>query len=109
MPPTSSTGYGGYNSPRNGANLPPSTSVPSPINQGPVSGKQLCSACHQELGFGAAMIIEKLGLYYHMPCFKCCVCRMTLGNGVEGADVRIRVNKLHCPNCYSNDEGTQHG
>ena len=59
-------------------------------------------------GFGAAMVIESLGLYYHTQCFTCCVCRTPLGNGVEGADVRVRVNKLHCPNCYSNDEGTRH-
>ena len=56
-------------------------------------------------GFGAAMVIETLGLYYHVQCFRCCVCRIPLGNGAEGADVRVRVNKLHCKNCYSNDEG----
>ncbi|XP_071125912.1 LIM and calponin homology domains-containing protein 1-like isoform X3 [Mytilus edulis] len=69
-----------------------------------VSGKQLCSHCSQELGFGAAMVIESLGLYYHVQCFKCCVCHSALGNGVQGADVRVRVNKLHCRNCYSNEE-----
>jgi len=57
-------------------------------------------------GFGAAMVIESLGLYYHVQCFHCCVCRTQLGNGSEGADVRVRVDKLHCRNCYSNDEGT---
>ena len=29
----------------------------------------------------------------------------TLGNGTCGTDVRVRNNKLHCKNCYSNDEG----
>ena len=57
-------------------------------------------------GFGAAMVIESLGLYYHVQCFRCCVCHTPLGNGSEGADVRVRVDKLHCRNCYSNDEGT---
>ena len=28
-----------------------------------------------------------------------------LGNGTAGTDVRVRNNKLHCQNCYSNDEG----
>ena len=51
------------------------------------------------------MVIESLGLYYHVQCFRCCVCHSTLGNGSQGADVRVRVNKLHCRNCYSNDEG----
>ncbi len=50
------------------------------------------------------MIIESLGLYYHVGCFRCCVCRAPLGVG-GAADVRVRVNKLHCRNCYSNDEG----
>ena len=27
------------------------------------------------------------------------------GNGTCGTDVRVRNHKLHCQNCYSNDEG----
>merc|ERR1719195_949182 len=45
-----------------------------------VSGKKLCSHCNEELGRGAAMIIESLRLYYHLRCFKCCVCHIQLGN-----------------------------
>ena len=56
-------------------------------------------------GRGAAMIIESLRLFYHLRCFKCCVCHVQLGNGSAGTDVRVRNNKLHCQNCYSNDEG----
>ncbi|XP_041357084.1 LIM and calponin homology domains-containing protein 1-like isoform X2 [Gigantopelta aegis] len=90
--------------------VPPAMQAPPPPENSaeqhlPVSGKQECSHCNQELGFGAAMIIESLGLYYHVQCFRCCVCHTPLGSGNEGADVRVRVNKLHCPNCYSNDEG----
>ncbi|CAL4060062.1 unnamed protein product, partial [Meganyctiphanes norvegica] len=70
-----------------------------------VSGKKKCSHCGEELGRGAAMIIESLRLFYHIPCFKCCVCGIQLGNGSAGADVRVRNHKLHCHNCYSNDEG----
>ena len=51
------------------------------------------------------MIIESLNLYYHVQCFRCCVCHAALGTGHNGADVRVRLNKLHCQNCYSNDEG----
>ncbi|XP_060064832.1 LIM and calponin homology domains-containing protein 1-like [Ylistrum balloti] len=84
------------------------SSPSSPLNPSEqfmaVSGKQACSYCSQELGFGAAMVIESLGLYYHVQCFRCCVCHTALGNGSQGADVRVRVNKLHCRNCYSNDE-----
>ena len=94
-----------------------------------VSGKKRCSHCKEELGRnlkknilrfgfsrfitifmhlsgrGAAMIIESLRLYYHLKCFQCCVCHIQLGNGSTGTDVRVRNNKLHCQNCYSNDEG----
>ena len=57
------------------------------------------------LGRGAAMIIESLRLFYHLRCFQCCVCHVQLGNGSAGTDVRVRNNRLHCQNCYSNDEG----
>lgn len=69
-----------------------------------VCGTEKCSYCSQELGFGAAMVIESLSLYYHVKCFHCCVCNIQLGNGCQGADVRVRGNKLHCHDCYSNDE-----
>ena len=51
------------------------------------------------------MIIESLRLFYHLRCFRCVVCHVQLGNGSTGTDVRVRNNKLHCQNCYSNDEG----
>jgi len=70
-----------------------------------VSGKKKCSHCKEELGRGAAMIIESLRLFYHLRCFRCVVCHVQLGNGATGTDVRVRNNKLHCQNCYSNDEG----
>ncbi|KAF7248329.1 LIM and calponin-likey domains-containing protein 1, partial [Varanus komodoensis] len=35
-----------------------------------ISGKKLCSSCGQPLGKGAAMIIETLGLYFHIQCFR---------------------------------------
>lgn len=52
------------------------------------------------------MIIESLRLFYHMECFKCCVCHVRLGDGLMGTDVRVRNHKLHCHNCYSSDDGT---
>ncbi|RWS27228.1 hypothetical protein B4U80_00452 [Leptotrombidium deliense] len=71
-----------------------------------VSGRKKCSSCGDELGRGcAAMVIESLSLYYHINCFRCSVCHIQLGNGTCGTDVRVRNNKLHCKNCYSNDEG----
>ncbi|XP_018327077.1 uncharacterized protein DDB_G0284459 isoform X2 [Agrilus planipennis] len=72
-----------------------------------VSGKKKCSYCGIELGRGAAMIIESLALFYHMECFKCCVCHVQLGDGLMGTDVRVRNQKLHCHNCYSSDDGVK--
>ena len=100
-----------------------------------VSGKKKCSYCTRELGeedflfcscilfyffncfhdfndfngfilvHGAAMIIENLGLFYHIDCFKCSICFIQLGDGMNGTDVRVRNNKLHCHNCFSSDDG----
>ncbi|EYB97398.1 hypothetical protein Y032_0141g2249 [Ancylostoma ceylanicum] len=68
-----------------------------------VSGKHRCAHCADELGRGAAMIIESLNLFYHLACFKCYVCKTPLGSGATGADVRVREGRLHCQSCYSND------
>ncbi|XP_066872607.1 LIM domain only protein 7 isoform X42 [Kogia breviceps] len=65
-----------------------------------VSGKRMCSYCHNILGKGAAMIIESLGLCYHLHCFKCVACDRDLGGSSSGAEVRIRNNQLYCNDCY---------
>ncbi|KAK1342047.1 hypothetical protein QTO34_016800 [Cnephaeus nilssonii] len=78
----------------------PSSSVPL-LPRGPsVSGKRVCSYCNNILGKGAAMIIESLGLCYHLYCFKCVACECDLGGSSSGAEVRIRNNQLYCNNCY---------
>ncbi|NWV48299.1 LMO7 protein, partial [Daphoenositta chrysoptera] len=92
----------------------PSMSQPAPQAQSPlsasqsgsqtrsrsVSGKKICSYCNNILGKGAAMIIESLGLCYHLHCFKCVACGCDLGGSRSGAEVRIRNNKLFCNDCY---------
>ncbi|KAL4640352.1 LIM and calponin homology domains-containing protein 1 [Arapaima gigas] len=65
-----------------------------------VSGKKLCSSCANPLGKGAAMIIETLGLYFHIQCFKCGICKGQLGDTSTGTDVRIRNGLLNCHDCY---------
>nr|XP_042717616.1 LIM domain only protein 7 isoform X23 [Chrysemys picta bellii] len=65
-----------------------------------VSGKKICSYCNNVLGKGAAMIIESLGLCYHLRCFKCAACARDLGGSHSGAEVRIRNNELFCNDCY---------
>uniref|UniRef100_A0A673HUC0 LIM domain only protein 7-like n=1 Tax=Sinocyclocheilus rhinocerous TaxID=307959 RepID=A0A673HUC0_9TELE len=65
-----------------------------------VSGRKICSFCNTPLGKGAAMIIESLGLCYHLSCFKCFNCRSDLGGSEAGAEVRIRNQQLYCNACY---------
>ncbi|XP_072478342.1 LIM domain only protein 7 isoform X1 [Notamacropus eugenii] len=84
----------------------PRTQSPSPSQSGmqqrnrSVSGKRVCSYCNNILGRGAAMIIESLGLCYHLHCFKCVACERDLGGSSSGAEVRIRNNELYCNECY---------
>ncbi|KAM9314520.1 LIM and calponin homology domains-containing protein 1-like isoform 3-T3 [Pholidichthys leucotaenia] len=70
-----------------------------------VSGKRLCSGCSQPLGKGAAMIIDTLGLFFHIQCFKCGVCKGQLGDATAGTDVRIRNGLLSCHECYIASRG----
>ncbi|XP_047221210.1 LIM and calponin homology domains-containing protein 1-like isoform X1 [Girardinichthys multiradiatus] len=70
-----------------------------------VSGKRLCSGCSNPLGRGAAMIIDTLGLFFHMQCFKCGVCKGQLGDATAGTDVRIRNGLLSCHECYIASRG----
>ncbi|XP_039511284.1 LIM domain only protein 7 isoform X11 [Pimephales promelas] len=65
-----------------------------------VSGRKICSVCSTPLGKGAAMIIESLGLCFHLNCFKCSVCKSDLGGSEAGAEVRIRNQQLYCNSCY---------
>ncbi|XP_074485575.1 LIM and calponin homology domains-containing protein 1-like isoform X6 [Sebastes fasciatus] len=84
----------------------PSPSSPQPPSPSRcVSGKRLCSGCSQQLGKGAAMIIDTLGLFFHMQCFKCGVCDGQLGDATVGTDVRIRNGLLSCHECYIASRG----
>uniref|UniRef100_A0A8C1TGX5 LIM domain 7a n=1 Tax=Cyprinus carpio TaxID=7962 RepID=A0A8C1TGX5_CYPCA len=83
----------------------PSAATPEPEPRAPprnrsVSGRKICSSCNTPLGKGAAMIIESLGLCYHLSCFKCFNCRSDLGGSEAGAEVRIRNQQLYCNSCY---------
>ncbi|KFV07945.1 LIM and calponin homology domains-containing protein 1, partial [Tauraco erythrolophus] len=82
---------------------PLSPCSPAALSQSPnrsVSGKKLCSTCGLPLGKGAAMIIETLGLYFHIQCFRCGICKGQLGDAASGTDVRIRNGLLNCNDCY---------
>ncbi|NXM73367.1 LIMC1 protein, partial [Serilophus lunatus] len=82
---------------------PSSPCSPAALSQSPnrsISGKKLCSTCGLPLGKGAAMIIETLGLYFHIQCFRCGICKGQLGDAASGTDVRIRNGLLNCNDCY---------
>ncbi|XP_028250191.1 LIM domain only protein 7 isoform X3 [Parambassis ranga] len=108
-------GAGTPSSPWSRQSLSPSPSSPSPTATSPepapeagapqqrsrsVSGKKICTFCDTPLGKGAAMIIESLGLCYHLGCFKCIDCKSELGGSEAGAEVRIRNKQLYCNSCY---------
>ncbi|XP_060772525.1 LIM and calponin homology domains-containing protein 1a isoform X10 [Neoarius graeffei] len=79
---------------------PSSLDTSSSSSDRSVSAKRLCSSCAQPLGKGAAMIIDTLGLCFHVQCFKCGVCKGLLGDTSTGTDVRIRNGVLNCHSCY---------
>ncbi|XP_057191313.1 LIM domain only protein 7 isoform X5 [Triplophysa rosa] len=84
---------------------PPTATSPDPESKAPlrnksVSGRKICSFCNTPLGKGAAMIIESLGLCFHLTCFKCIGCKSELGGSEAGAEVRIRNQQLYCNTCY---------
>ncbi|XP_022050934.2 LIM domain only protein 7 isoform X8 [Acanthochromis polyacanthus] len=105
-------GAGTPSSPWSRQSLSPSLSSPSPTTSPEpapelpqqrnrsVSGKKICTFCETPLGKGAAMIIESLGLCYHLGCFKCIDCASDLGGSEAGAEVRIRNKQLYCNSCY---------
>ncbi|XP_048833758.1 LIM domain only protein 7-like isoform X2 [Brienomyrus brachyistius] len=79
---------------------PDSRPPPQPLSR-LVSGRKTCTFCENPLGKGAAMIIESLGLCYHLSCFKCIQCRTDLGGSEIGTEVRIRNKRLYCNSCYN--------
>nr|XP_019593699.1 PREDICTED: LIM domain only protein 7 isoform X11 [Rhinolophus sinicus] len=82
------------------SNFPSTSPSGSQLRNRSVSGKRVCSYCNNILGKGAAMIIESLGLCFHLYCFKCVACECDLGGSSSGAEVRIRNNQLFCNDCY---------
>ncbi|XP_064872012.1 daf-12-interacting protein 1-like [Oncorhynchus nerka] len=90
---------GSYEGPHPPSSSPSSPQPPSPSRC--VSGKRQCSGCNQALGKGTAMNIDTLGLYFHLTCFKCGVCKVQLGDTSSGTDVRIRNGLLSCHDCYA--------
>ncbi|XP_049904521.1 LIM domain only protein 7-like isoform X2 [Epinephelus moara] len=93
-------------SPSPSPSSPSPTTSPEPTSEAgaprsrSVSGKKICTFCDTPLGKGAAMIIESLGLCYHLGCFKCIDCKSDLGGSEAGAEVRIRNKQLYCNSCY---------
>uniref|UniRef100_UPI0037E72EB0 LIM domain only protein 7 isoform X2 n=1 Tax=Semicossyphus pulcher TaxID=241346 RepID=UPI0037E72EB0 len=95
-------------SPSPSLSSPSPTTSPEPMSEAglpqqrsrSVSGKKICTFCDTPLGKGAAMIIESLGLCYHLGCFKCIDCKSDLGGSEAGAEVRIRNKQLYCNSCY---------
>ncbi|XP_003257393.3 LIM domain only protein 7 isoform X6 [Nomascus leucogenys] len=97
---TSTTSVATTQSPTPRSHSPSASQSGSQLRNRSVSGKRICSYCNNILGKGAAMIIESLGLCYHLHCFKCVACECDLGGSSSGAEVRIRNHQLYCNDCY---------
>nr|XP_055101172.1 LIM domain only protein 7 isoform X3 [Symphalangus syndactylus] len=97
---TSTTSGATTQSPTPKSHSPSASQSGSQLRNRSVSGKRICSYCNNILGKGAAMIIESLGLCYHLHCFKCVACECDLGGSSSGAEVRIRNHQLYCNDCY---------
>ncbi|XP_048197187.1 LIM domain only protein 7 isoform X2 [Perognathus longimembris pacificus] len=97
---TTITGMVTAQSPTPRSHSPSTLQSGSQLRNRSVSGKRTCSYCNSILGKGAAMIIESLGLCYHLHCFKCVSCGCDLGGSSSGAEVRIRNHQLYCNDCY---------
>ncbi|KAJ8003380.1 hypothetical protein DPEC_G00147730 [Dallia pectoralis] len=65
-----------------------------------LSTRQVCSVCGHPLGRGAAMVIQALGLCFHLACFQCADCRCHLGGYELRTQIRIRSTKPYCDPCY---------
>ncbi|XP_021563049.1 LIM domain only protein 7 isoform X2 [Carlito syrichta] len=97
---TAATGVTTARSPTPRSHSPSASQSGSQLRNRSVSGKRMCSYCNNILGKGAAMVIESLGLCYHLHCFKCVACECDLGGSSSGAEVRIRNHQLYCNDCY---------
>ncbi|VDP97825.1 unnamed protein product [Trichobilharzia regenti] len=40
-----------------------------------------------QTGFEDSMVIESLNLYYHLPCFVCARCGISLGDGLSDVEL----------------------
>uniref|UniRef100_A0A8C9VN26 LIM domain 7 n=1 Tax=Scleropages formosus TaxID=113540 RepID=A0A8C9VN26_SCLFO len=90
-----------WSQPPSASPTPPGAPAEEPAPESrSVSGRKMCTLCDLPLGKGAAMIIESLGLCYHLSCFKCISCKSDLGGSESGAEVRIRNRQLYCNSCY---------
>ncbi|KAL3317844.1 LIM domain only protein 7 [Cichlidogyrus casuarinus] len=85
--------------------LPFRTKKETPKNSLSFSRKP-CEVCKTELGYGDLMIIEKLGLHYHLHCFRCSICNCPLSDGLSDAEVRVRKRNLFCFVCYRRRENS---
>ncbi|XP_034145666.1 LIM domain only protein 7b isoform X3 [Esox lucius] len=65
-----------------------------------LSSRQACSVCGIPLGRGAAMVIQALGLCFHLACFQCADCRCHLGGYELRTQIRIRNTQPYCDPCY---------
>ncbi|KAL0614787.1 LIM domain only protein 7 [Plecturocebus cupreus] len=96
---TSTTGVATTRSPTPRSHSPSASQAGSQLRNRSVSGKRICSYCNNILGKGAAMIIESLGLCYHLHCFKpvyTCVLPVSVTSEALPQELKLESETTNC-------------
>ncbi|XP_035382945.1 sciellin [Electrophorus electricus] len=65
-----------------------------------VSKRDLCTVCGKCITGEGRMILEDLQIFSHSSCFKCELCRISLGALEAGDSLWVYKGMVHCDNCY---------
>ncbi|XP_029936185.1 sciellin isoform X2 [Myripristis murdjan] len=66
----------------------------------PVLEKDMCTHCRKPFNAEAKMVLEDMNINCHASCFKCEVCKSTLGHLKAGDSLWIYRRTVHCDNCF---------
>ncbi|XP_070832636.1 sciellin [Chaetodon trifascialis] len=62
--------------------------------------KDLCTSCRKPFTGDAKMVLDDMKINCHASCFKCQVCKSTLGHMRAGDSLWIYKHMVHCEKCF---------
>ncbi|XP_076603317.1 sciellin isoform X2 [Chaetodon auriga] len=62
--------------------------------------KDLCTSCRKPFTGDAKMVLDDVKINCHASCFKCQVCKNTLGHMRAGDSLWIYKHTVHCERCF---------